>query len=87
MRPTLQARTHKHTHTHTHNTHRWNNPTFLEKMVSHFGLDPYGTCFKPEVWDPKSLPEGDTWPRCVQLARRGRGGGTPPAHGKGGGRW
>jgi hypothetical protein len=40
---------------------RWANPTFLDKMVAHFELDPYGTCFKPEVWDPKSLPEGDTW--------------------------
>lgn len=42
---------------------RWSNPTFLEKMVGHFGLDPYGSCFRPEVWDPKALPEEDTWPR------------------------
>jgi hypothetical protein len=32
-------------------------------MVAHFELDPYGTCFKPEVWDPKALPAADTWPK------------------------
>lgn len=42
---------------------RWANPTFLDKMVAHFELEPYGTCFKQEVWDPKALPEGDTWPK------------------------
>jgi hypothetical protein len=42
---------------------RWNNPTFLDKMVAHFELEPYGTCFRQEVWDPKALPEGDTWPK------------------------
>lgn len=32
-------------------------------MVKYFNLDPYGSCFKPEVWDPKALPEADTWRR------------------------
>jgi hypothetical protein len=42
---------------------RWTNPTFLDKMVAHFGLDPYGTCFSGEVWDPTALPESDSWPK------------------------
>ncbi|GBF87445.1 hypothetical protein Rsub_00156 [Raphidocelis subcapitata] len=42
---------------------RWTNPTFLDKMVAHFDLNPYGTCFGPEVWDPTALPESDTWPK------------------------
>jgi hypothetical protein len=39
----------------------WNNPDFLEKMVDHFQLQQYGSCFPKEVWDPQDLPPEDTW--------------------------
>jgi hypothetical protein len=48
----------------------WNNPDFLEKMVEHFSLDPYGSCFPKEVWDPTALPPEDTWAQLSEALKR-----------------
>jgi hypothetical protein len=43
---------------------------FLEKMVEHFSLDPYGSCFPKEVWDPTALPPEDTWAQLSKALKR-----------------
>ena len=42
----------------------YRNPDFLQKMVDFFGIDHTGTCFAPDIWDPKSLPAEDFYDRC-----------------------
>ena len=44
----------------------WNNPDFLEKMVDHFQLQQYGSCFPKEIWDAENLPPEDTWKELQQ---------------------
>ena len=41
----------------------YSNPQFLEKMINHFGVDQYGTCFAPEIFDPNALPREDYFDR------------------------
>ena len=41
----------------------YSNPQFLEKMIDHFGVDQYGTCFAPDVFCPTSLPREDYFDR------------------------
>lgn len=38
----------------------YRNPYFLEKMVSFYGVDPTGSAFPPEVFDPHALPPEDS---------------------------
>jgi hypothetical protein len=45
---------------------RWQNPKFLQKTVEYFGLQQYGTCLNPDVWDPAAIPEEDMWPALQQ---------------------
>jgi len=45
---------------------RFQNPKFLQKSVEFYGLQQYGTCLSPEVWDPSSLAEEDMWPALQQ---------------------
>lgn len=45
---------------------RWQNPKFLQKTVDFFGLQQYGTCLSPEVWDPTAIPDEDMWPALQQ---------------------
>ncbi len=42
----------------------YRNPDFLQKMVDFFGIDHTGTCYSPDVWDPKRLPPEDFYDRC-----------------------
>lgn len=53
----------------------YRNPDFLQKMVDFFGIDHTGTCFAPDIWDPKSLPAEDFYDRCGW-----EGGSNMPAH-------
>ena len=41
----------------------YTNPVFLEKMITHFDIDQYGTCFDPSIFSPKSLRREDFYDR------------------------
>lgn len=41
---------------------RYRNPRFMEKIVDEMGIYKYGTCFCPEVFDPRSFPPEDYLP-------------------------
>lgn len=37
----------------------YRNPDFLSHTVEHFQLDPHGTCYPKEIFDPHNLPKED----------------------------
>ena len=37
----------------------YRNPDFLSHTVDHFQLDPHGTCYPKEIFDPHNLPAED----------------------------
>lgn len=37
----------------------YRNPDFLSHTVDHFQLDPHGTCYPKEIFDPHNLPKED----------------------------
>ena len=40
-------------------TRGYRNPDFLSHTVDHFKLDPLGTCYPKEIFDPHNLPKED----------------------------
>lgn len=38
---------------------QYRNPDFLSHSVKHCKLDPHGTCYSPDVFDPKDLHKED----------------------------
>jgi hypothetical protein len=38
----------------------YRNPEFFRKMIERWEIDEHGSCFDPQVFDPKSLPDADT---------------------------
>lgn len=54
-----QKRTGKQMVTEMQSNKTYRNPRFMEKDIAEKAVFQYGTCFPPEVWDPRGLPDED----------------------------
>ena len=55
-----QQRSGKHVSNEIRKNRDYRNPYFLEKMVTFYGIDPLGSAFPREAFDPHGLPPEDS---------------------------